>query len=171
MSHEDAGGVADVAGFVVEDFVAWVDDGAEGEIDGFADPDGDDDFRFGVVGDLEMFLDVAGDGGAEFWETEIGGVVGASVFEGEDGGFADVPRGIEVGFTDAEGDDFFFLGDDIEELADPGFWEIGDLVSEMRFEDHEAERRSAESGGLGGNGEAFGGGVGEEGDAIFFIRL
>jgi hypothetical protein len=24
---------------------------------------------------------------------------------------------------------------------------------------------------LGGNGEAFGGGFGEEGDAIFFIRL
>ncbi len=54
----DTGVVGDVARLVVQHLVAGVDDGAKGEINGFGNADGDDDFGLWVVGDFEVTIDV-----------------------------------------------------------------------------------------------------------------
>ena len=48
------GAIADVARFVIDHFVAGVDDGAEGQIHRLAHPHSDEDFARRVVGNLEM---------------------------------------------------------------------------------------------------------------------
>ena len=61
VGHGDAGVVGDVAGLVVDDFVARVEEGAEGEVERLGDADGDEDLVFRIVGDVEVGLDVSGD--------------------------------------------------------------------------------------------------------------
>lgn len=118
--EDDGGAVGDEAGLVVDDFVAGVEDGTEGDIDGFGDADGDEDFVEGVVVAAEMLCDVGGDGLAEAEFAAVGGIVGGAAFDGEEGGLTDIPWGIEIGLTDAEGDDIFLGSDDIEEASDTG---------------------------------------------------
>ena len=127
VGQGDAGAVADVAGFVVDDFVAGIDDSAEGEVEGLGDADGDEDLGLGIVLDTEVPGDAGADGFAEGEEAEIGGVAGVAVFESVDGGFADVPRGDEVGFADAEGNDAFLALDDVEEFANAGAGNARDM--------------------------------------------
>ena len=62
--------------------------------------------------------------------------MGAALFERIDGRFADVPRRVEIRFADAEGDDFFLLRHDVEELADAGFGNIADMIRDLFFEIH-----------------------------------
>ena len=102
VSHFDAGAVGDVAGFVIDDFIAGVEDGAEGDVEGFGDANGDEDLGFGVVADVEELIDVIGDGDTKAFESEIGGVAGLAAFERFDGGVTNGPGGRFVGLADAE---------------------------------------------------------------------
>lgn len=58
MGEGDAGVVRNVARLVVQHLVVGIDDGAEGEVDGFGDANGHDDFVLGIVGDFEVSIDV-----------------------------------------------------------------------------------------------------------------
>ena len=60
MSKDDDGIIRDVARLVIEHFVAGFNQGADGEIHGLADADGDEDFGVGVVFDASDFVDVTG---------------------------------------------------------------------------------------------------------------
>jgi hypothetical protein len=75
---------------VVNDFIAGIQQGAEGEVEGFGDADGDDDFLDRIVGDMEFPGNVFGDAFAQFEQAEIAGVGGLAFFEGVDGGLPDV---------------------------------------------------------------------------------
>ena len=55
---------------MVNHFVARIDDGAEGNVHGFADADGDEDFAFRFVADMEMFCDAGSDGLAQFEQSQ-----------------------------------------------------------------------------------------------------
>jgi hypothetical protein len=105
---------------VIEDFVAGVQEGAKGEVKGLADADGDEDFVLGIVFGAESLSDVGCQGAAQFEVTEVAGVMGDAAFESENGGFAHVPWGIEVGFADAQADDILHRRNDVKEIADAG---------------------------------------------------
>lgn len=51
-------------------------------------------------------------------------------FEAVDGGFANVPWSVKVGFTDAEGDDVRHGLNNLEKVTDTGFRDITDVVSD-----------------------------------------
>ena len=99
QKHErDARRIADVARLVIHDLVAGIDERAAGEIEPLADADGDDDFVFRRVADVEILLDVFVDGAAQFDEAEVGRVMRLALFERVDAGLADVPGRVEIRF-------------------------------------------------------------------------
>jgi len=116
--QRDARAVGDITWLVVEHLVARIEQGAQGEIDSLGDAHGDDDFVMGVVGDGEILLHILGNRAAQAWIAEIGGVAGAALFQGIDGGLADMPRRDKVGLTDTEGDDPLHRLDDFKKVAD-----------------------------------------------------
>ncbi len=65
VSETDSWSVTHVAGFVVNYFVAGIDDGAKTEVHRFTDADRDQDFRFRIIGNLKILLYTDGDGFAQ----------------------------------------------------------------------------------------------------------
>ena len=126
--QQDAGAVGDVARFVVEDLVARIEKGAEGQVDCLGDTDGDDDLVVRIVADREVTLHVGGDGATEARGTEVGGVAGATLFQRVNRRLPDMPRGDKVGFADAEGDDLLHRLNDLEEVADSRTGDGADMV-------------------------------------------
>ena len=127
-SQQDAGAVGDIAGLVVEDLVAGIEQGAERDVDGLGDTHGDDDFVVGVVGDGEMLLDVGGDRPAKARRAEIGRIAGVSLFERIDRRLADVPRGDKIRLADPQRDDLLHRLDDLKEVADSRTGNGADMV-------------------------------------------
>ncbi len=72
-----------------------------------------------------------------------------SAFEAVDGGFADMPWSVEIGFTDTERDDVRHGLNNLEKVTDTGFRDITDVMSD--------EGLHGERGGK----ICFGGGYGE----------
>ena len=58
-----------------------------------------------------------------------------AAFERENGGFAHMPRRVEIGFADAETDDVLHRRDDVEEVPDAGARNIAhdgvDAITEL----------------------------------------
>ena len=127
----DQGAVRDVAGLVINDLVAGVGDGADGEVEGFADADGDQDFIGRVVHAAEFLFHIGGEGLAQLEQAEVGGVAGRAALQGVDGVFADVPGGGEVRLADAQRDHVLHRADDVEEVADAGAGDADQLVRDV----------------------------------------
>ena len=117
VRERDARRIADVARLMIHHLVAGIDERAAGEVEALADADGDDDFVFRRVADVEVFLHVAADGAAQFEEAEVGRVMRLAFFERVDAGLADVPGRVEIRFADAERDGVLHLGDDVKKIA------------------------------------------------------
>ena len=62
VGQRDAGRVADIARFVVNDLIAGIDDGPQRDVERLADADADEDLRLRVVAHAESPGDVAADG-------------------------------------------------------------------------------------------------------------
>lgn len=105
--------VGDEAGLMDDDLIAWVEEGAQGEIESLTDADGDEDFLFGVVAQLKVFGQEIGDSPAQFEQAEVGRVTGPSALQCIDRGLSSAPRSGEVRFTDPERDD---VGDALDEF-------------------------------------------------------
>ena len=69
-----------------------------------------------VIAALEQGTDFL----AQFQETAVCRIGGIALLEAVDTAFADRPGSDEVRLADAEGDDIFHFGCDIEEAADAG---------------------------------------------------
>ena len=131
VSEGDEGAVRDVAGLVVDDLVAGIGDGADGEVERLADADGDEDFIGRVVHAAELPLHVGGEGLAQLEQAEVGGVAGRAALQRVDGVFADVPGGGEVRLADAQRDHVLHRADDVEEVADAGAGDADQLVRDV----------------------------------------
>ena len=130
VRHGDAGRVTDVARFVINDLIARIDQRAERDIHGLAHADGDEDLVGWVVRQPEPPLQADGNGLAQFEQTEVGGVTGPALFQGKDGGFADVPRGDEIGFAHAKGDDILHALHEFEKIANARARDIADIAGD-----------------------------------------
>jgi len=128
VRERDARRIADVARLVIHHLVAGIDERAAGEVEAFADADGDDDFIFRRVDDVEILLDVFADGTAQFDEAEVGRVMRLALFERVDAGLADVPGRVEIRFADAERDGVLHLGDDVKKIADARLGQVDDVL-------------------------------------------
>ena len=62
VGQRDAGRVADIARFVVNDLIAGIDDGPQRDVERLADADADEDLRLRIVAHAESPGDVAADG-------------------------------------------------------------------------------------------------------------
>ena len=122
--------IADVARLVIHDLVAGIDERAAGEVQPLADADGDDDFVFRRVADVEILLDVFVDGAAQFDEAEVGRVMCLALFERVDAGLADVPGRVEIRLADAKRDGVLHLGDDVKKVADAGLGQTGNVLGD-----------------------------------------
>ena len=119
-----------------EDFVAGIEQGAQGQVQRLGDADGYQDFGRAVVPDAKVLEDVAGDRFPEARKAEIGGVAGAAFLQGINGGLADVPWGIEVGLADAERDDVLHRLHDFEKVADARAGDVADVMGDVFLEIH-----------------------------------
>ena len=133
VGHVDGRTVADVAGFVIDDFVPRIQQGAEGQVQGLRDAHSDDDFLGRIVGHMEFFRDVFGDAFPQFQQAEVAGVGGLAFFEGIDRCLPDVPGGREVRLADAKRDHIAGVEDQFEEFADPGAGNRLDAVRNFAF--------------------------------------
>ena len=131
VGHLDAGAVADVAGLVVDDFVARIQNGAEGDVERLADADGDEDLGLRVVGDAELLFHILADEYAEGLQAEVRGVAGLAFFQRADDGLADGPGGGFIRLADAEGDDIRAADDELEEVTNARAREVADLGTEF----------------------------------------
>ncbi|MFM2177112.1 MAG: hypothetical protein RL015_1210 [Verrucomicrobiota bacterium] len=141
VGHLDARAVADVAGLVVNDFVARIQNGAEGDVESLTDADGDEDLGLRVVGDTELLFHVFADEHAEGLQAEVRSVAGLAFFQRADDGLADRPGGGFVGLTDAEGDDIRAANDELEEVANARAREVADLGAKFIVIVHEVGQR------------------------------
>ena len=130
VRHDHTRAVAHVAGLVVEDFVAGVDERAQGEVNGLAHAHRHDDLRGRIVGDVEVLGDVTRDALAEARQAEITRVAGVPALQRINGGLADAPRGVKIGLADAERDDVLHGLDDLEKVANPRARNVADVVGD-----------------------------------------
>ncbi len=117
MRHRDAGRIAHVTWLMINDFVARIDNGAEGDIHRLADTDGDQNFAFVIVRDVEVFFEADADRLAQLGQSEVGGVARSSALQGVNGGFTNMPRGDEIRLADPQGDDVLHSLDDVKKIA------------------------------------------------------
>ncbi len=64
-SHDDAGGIGNITGLVINDLVSLVQERPQGQINRFSNTDGPEALRKGFVADAKVFLDVVRDAAAE----------------------------------------------------------------------------------------------------------
>ena len=113
----DAGLVGNIAGLGDQHFITGRENGAHGDIEGFADAYRDEHILCGIIGNTVIPLVVCGNFLAQLQHAAVCRVGGVALFQAVDAAFADGPRGDEIGFSDAEGDDVFHFGGDIEVFA------------------------------------------------------
>ena len=132
VGEDDARVVAHITRLVVEHFIAGIQDGAQGQVDRLGNANGHDHLGLRIIRNAEMFLDVFGDGGAQGGCAEVGSVARAALFQGVNGGFADVPGRVEVWLANAKRDDVRHALHDLKEVANPGFrdrpYVVGDVT-------------------------------------------
>ena len=131
-------GVGDPVGGGDDDFVAFVEQGGEGEVEGLFAADGDDDLGGGVV--ERVFAGELG-GNCLFERDDAGGgggVLGGAAVQGVDGGLLDVIGGVEVGLAGAEADDVFALAAQLGGAPADGhggrFGQVQDSLRQFHFE-------------------------------------
>ena len=98
--------------------VAGIQQRTKSDVERLADADGDENFILGPVTDIEILFNVTVDGAAQFDEAEVRSVMRFAFFERVNGGFADVPGGVEIRFADAERNHVLHLRDDFKKVAD-----------------------------------------------------
>ena len=113
-----AGFVGHVARFRNENLVAGREQGPHGEIEGFADADGNENVGALVVINAVAFFLQPRDFPAQLRHSTVGGVGSVALLQSVNAAFPDRPRGHEVRFADAEGDDVVHFRGDVEEAAD-----------------------------------------------------
>ncbi len=128
VCQRNAGRVADVARFVVDDFIAWIDERSQGDVERFAHSHRDQDLPPRIVPDAESRIEADRDGVAQSRQAQIGRVGGPASFEGVDGGFADVPRRDEIRLSHTEGNHVWEPLDDVKELPDARARDCPDMV-------------------------------------------
>ena len=133
LGQGDGGLVGDVAGVGAEDFVAVVDERAEGDVEGLTGAAGNDDLGGGVVGNAVERVQLLTEGFAELHEAVVGGVVRLALLDALDGGAADGFGGYIIGFTDAEGDNVVDGAEQVEELADAAGGHGGEAPRDEAF--------------------------------------
>ena len=101
-SHDNAGGIGNIARLVIYDLVASVQKRPQCQVNRFRNTHGYENLRKGFVADSKVFLDIVRDAAAEARESEIRRVAGASALKGVDGGLADMPWRCEIRLSDAE---------------------------------------------------------------------
>ena len=130
MSQHHAGRVADIAGLVVNDLIARVEHRAQGQVERLAHPHGHQHLGLGIVADTEMLLHVAGDALAQFQQTQVGSVLGATAFQSVNRRLTNVPRRGEVRLTHAQRNHARGVLDEFEEVADAGARNPRDVVGD-----------------------------------------
>ena len=114
----DASLIGNIARLWHQHFVAGRQDGAHGQVQGFADTDGDERLTLRVVSHAVIGFDHFGDFLTQLQEAVIRGVGGVAALQAVDAAFPDVPGRDEVRFADAEGNDAAHFGDDVEKAPD-----------------------------------------------------
>ena len=117
--EHDAWHVRDVRGVGDDHLVAVVERGAQREIDGFRNTDGDEDLALRVVPNAAQLLGVVADCLTQWTNAVVRRVFRLPVLDRPDRGLAEAVRRDEVRFTDAERDDAFGSRDQVEEPSDP----------------------------------------------------
>ena len=126
-SKRDARSIRDVAGLVVENLVARIQQGSESEIDRFGDAHSHDDLVVRIVGNGEVSLHILGDRASEAGRTQVRGVTGPAFLQRINSRFADVPGRDEIWFADAEGNDILHRLDNLKKVADSGTGDPADV--------------------------------------------
>ena len=116
---DNARNIRDVRRVGHDDLVALVERRAQREVDGLGDADRHEDLRVGVVRDSPEPRGVLGDRLAERSDAVVRRVFRLAVLDRADGGLAESLRRREVGLADAERDDAFDAGHEVEEAPDP----------------------------------------------------
>src|SRR5438552_5125113 len=107
--------------------IAVVERRAQREVDRLRNADGDEDLALGVVSDAPKLLGVIADCLTQRTDAVVGGVFRLPVLYRADRRLAKALRRDEIRLADAERDDAFGAGDEIEEAPDPARGDALDL--------------------------------------------
>ncbi len=123
--------VGDKAGRGDDDFVARVEQGGHGQVQGFGYAHADDELRLRVVGHAVQAVQVRRKRLAQLQAPGVGGVVRLPAVEGTDARLQNVLRGLEIRLADAQRDDIVHGGNDVEKAADAGRLERQNTIGKV----------------------------------------
>ncbi len=94
--------VSDETGFMVKHLIARPDNRPQRQIERLAHADRNQNLVTPIVDAAERPFRVGRERLPEFRHTQIRGIAGETLLQGDDGPFADVPRRLKVGLSDAQ---------------------------------------------------------------------
>ena len=130
IGQHSAGLVGYVAGLGNEHLIPRIDHGTQGNVNGLRTAYGNQHLIGIVVCKMKTAFQVIADFNLQFLQTCIGGVEGSSLFQGIDTLIPDVPGGIEVGFTNTEGNSIIHFAYDVKEFPDARRFDIDYFIGQ-----------------------------------------
>ena len=130
MSQNHAGRVTNIARLVVNDFITGVEHRPQSQVQSLAHTDRHQDLRLRIVADAEVLLDVVRNALAQFQQTQVGSVLGATPFQRVNRRLTNVPRGGEIWLSDPQRNDARGVLDEFEEVSNTGARNPRDVVGD-----------------------------------------
>ena len=120
VNHGHQGPIAHEGGGGDDDLVPRLQQTAEGQIQALTAAHGDQGLADGLILQVKPPLQIAADGPAQVGESGVGGVLGKALFQGVDARIPDVPGGLEVRLSHAQGDGVVHLRHDVKVFPNAG---------------------------------------------------